>query len=80
MARKAVSVAWAALLLQGVALPAAAQEKGGPPPALVAVSEIREGMIAPRTEFVGTVYYPEVSEISSEVSGIVVKASFEEGD
>ncbi|NNG46164.1 MAG: efflux RND transporter periplasmic adaptor subunit [Deltaproteobacteria bacterium] len=80
MARKAVSVAWAALLLQGAALPAAAQEKGGPPPALVVVSEIREGMVAPRTEFVGTVYYPEVSEVSSEVSGIVVKASFEEGD
>jgi RND family efflux transporter MFP subunit len=79
MARKAVSVAWAALLLQGAALPAAAQEKGGPPPALVAVSEIREGMITPRTEFVGTVYYPEVSEVSSEVSGIAVKVSFEEG-
>lgn len=80
MGRNAVSVAWGVLLLLGAALPAVAQEKGGPPPALVAVSEIREGMITPRTEFVGTVYYPEVSEVSSEVSGIVVKASFEEGD
>jgi len=79
MATKAVSVAWAALLLLGVALPAAAQEKGGPPPALVAVSEIREGVIIPRTEFVGTVYYPEVSEVSSEVSGIAVEVSFDEG-
>ena len=78
-ARKAVSVAWGVLLLLGAALPAVAQEKGGPPPALVAVSEIREGMITPRKEFVGTVYYPEVSEVSSEVSGIAVKVSFEEG-
>ncbi len=78
-ARKAVTVAWAVLLLLGAALPAAAQEKGGPPPALVAVSEIREGMIDPQAEFVGTVYYPEVSEVSSEVSGSVVEVRFEEG-
>ena len=79
MARKAVSVAWGVLLLLGAALPAVAQEKGGPPPALVTVSEIREGMVDPEAEFVGTVYYPEVSEVSSEVSGIAVKVSFEEG-
>jgi RND family efflux transporter MFP subunit len=36
-------------------------------------------VITPRTEYVGTVYYPEVSEVSSEVSGIAVKVSFEEG-
>lgn len=78
-ARKTVTFAWAALLLLRAALPAAAQEKGGPPPALVAVSGIREGTITPRTEFVGTVYYPEVSEVSSEVSGIAVKVSFDEG-
>jgi len=78
-ARIAVTVAWAALLLPGAVLPAAAQEKGGPPPALVTVSEIREGMVDPETEFVGTVYYPEVSEVSSEVSGSVVEVRFEEG-
>jgi RND family efflux transporter MFP subunit len=78
-ARKAGSIAWGVFLLLGAALPAVAQEKGGAPPALVTVSEIREGMINPRTEFVGTVYYPEVSEVSSEVSGSAVKVTFDEG-
>jgi RND family efflux transporter MFP subunit len=79
-ARKAETISWVVLLLLGVALPTAAQEKGGPPPALVTVSEIREGMVDPEAEFVGTVYYPEVSEVSSEVSGSVVNVNFDEGD
>ncbi len=78
-ARKVVTVAWGVLLVLGNALPAGAQEKGGPPPALVTISEVREGMVDPKMEFVGTVYYPEVSEVSSEVSGNVVEVSFEEG-
>jgi membrane fusion protein (multidrug efflux system) len=78
-ARKAETITWAALLLLGTALPAAAQDKGGPPPALVAVSEVREGMVVPESEFVGTVYYPEVSEVSAEVSGRAVEVSVEEG-
>ena len=78
-AGKVVTVAWGVVLLLGAALPAAAQEKGGPPPALVTISEVREGMVDPQVEFVGTVYYPEVSEVSSEVSGSVVEVRFEEG-
>lgn len=59
---------------------ARAQEPQGPPPALVAVSEVREGRIAPQTEFVGTVYYRQVSEVASEVSGRVEQARVDEGD
>lgn len=70
--------AWVLVLLMAAAL-ANAQDKGGPPPALVTVSEIREGMIAPETEYVGTVFYPEVSEVSSEVTGGVVEVRIEEG-
>ena len=75
------TAAWVLVLLLAAVAPASAQDqgKGGPPPALVTVSEIREGMVDPEAEFVGTVYYPEVSEVSSEVSGIAVKVSFEEG-
>ncbi len=73
------TAAWAVLLLLGAARPAPAQEKGGPPPALVTVKEVREGMVDPVTEFVGTVYYPEVSEVSTEVSGSVVEVRFDEG-
>jgi membrane fusion protein (multidrug efflux system) len=79
-ARKAETISWVVLFLLGVALPTAAQEKGGAPAALVTVSEIREGMVDPEAEFVGTVYYPEVSEVSSEVSGSVVNVNFDEGD
>ncbi len=79
--KKTAAFASSLALLLGAVLPAAAQEpgKGGPPPALVTVSEVREGMIAPEREFVGTVFYPEVSEVSAEVTGGVVSAEIEEG-
>lgn len=58
-----------------------AEEKnaGGQPPAIVVVSEISTGMIAPESEFVGTVYYREVSDLAAEVSGKVEETQFEEG-
>ncbi len=46
----------------------------------VVVSEITTGMIAPEKEFIGTIYYPEVSEVSAEVSGTVDTILFEEGE
>lgn len=52
----------------------------GPPPAMVVVSTINSGKIAPDAEFIGTVYYREVSEVASEVSGKVKTVNFEEGD
>ena len=77
--RNLVSAALAIFLLLGSVSSPGAQEGGGPPPALVAVSAVREGMVVPRAEFVGTVYFPEVSEVSSEVNGSVMQVSFEEG-
>lgn len=58
-----------------------AQDKktGGIPPAKVVVEAVRTGMLAPHAEFVGTVYYAEVSDVSSEVSGKVEKVLYEEG-
>ncbi len=51
----------------------------GPPPANVAVSVIKSGKVAPQTEFIGTVFYEEVSDIASELSGLVEVVRFEEG-
>ena len=56
------------------------QEKPkGPPPANVAVSVIKSGEVAPQTEFIGTVFYEEVSDVASELSGLVEVVRFEEG-
>jgi RND family efflux transporter MFP subunit len=36
-------------------------------------------MMTPTAEFIGTVFYPEVSEVASELDGIVEKYRFDEG-
>lgn len=51
----------------------------GMPPANVVVSEVRSGMLSPQTEFVGTVYYKELSDVASEVDGLIEAVNFEEG-
>lgn len=59
----------------------AAQEKQQPgiPPAQVVVSDVTSGFIAPEGGFIGTVYYQEVSDVASEVSGLAEEVRFEEG-
>ena len=49
------------------------------PPAQVVVSDVKTGMVAEESDFIGTVYYVEVSEVASEVNGKVERVSFEEG-
>ncbi len=49
------------------------------PPANVVVSPVISGTINPKEEFIGTVYYPEVSDVSAEVSGTVKTIAFQEG-
>lgn len=79
MGRNAAAVAGGLLLL--VLVPCARGQEGkGPPPALVAVSEVREGAVAPTVEIVGSIAYREVSDLSSEVSGKVLEVRVEEGD
>ena len=67
------------LMLLVVPLHAQEKQPRGMPPAKVVVSEVKRGMIAPESEFVGTVYYTEVSDVASEVSGVVEWVFFEEG-
>lgn len=76
-------VFFAALLLSLFAVPSVHAQKGGqpqgPPPAKVVIAEAREGTITPSTEFVGTVYYREVSDTATEVEGTVEAVFFDEG-
>lgn len=79
MGRNGAAAVWTVLLLTLVPC-ARGQEGKGPPPALVAVSEVREGAVAPTVEMVGSIAYREVSDLSSEVSGKVLEVMVEEGD
>ncbi len=67
------------ILLYSSALYAQEKKQQGMPPAQVVVSEVSTGMVAPEAEFVGTVYYQEVSDVACEVDGKVEEVSFEEG-
>lgn len=62
--------------------PSFAQEKSPPnmPPAPVVVAEVRAGEIQKEAEFVGTVHYPQVSDVAAEVRGMVQGIHFEEGE
>lgn len=55
------------------------EKQQGMPPAKVVVSDVKTGMMSPENEFVGTVFYQEVSEVASEVEGLVQTVQFEEG-
>ena len=52
---------------------------GTMPPAMVVLGDVQEGEIAPQGEFIGTVYFEEVSRVAAEVRGKVIKVLFEEG-
>lgn len=74
---------YALLILIGAFHPpvvARAQSKPpGPPPANVSTSNVASGNVAPQAEFIGTVFFEEVSEVAAEISGVVEKVHFEEG-
>ena len=55
--------------------------KGGPPmrPGIVSVAEIRQGESQPMSDFVGTVFFAQVSDVAAEVAGRANVVTFEEG-
>ena len=60
--------------------PVQGQEKpNGPPPAIVVTAPVRSGSVASHSEFIGTVYYQEVSDVAAEVSGLAESIRYEEG-
>lgn len=68
-----------ALLLAAASGAYAADAPQGPPPALVAVEAVRAGKAEPMAEFVGSVAYHAVSDVASEVAGVVVEVNYDEG-
>jgi len=54
-------------------------QRQGPPPARVVTATARSGEVRPQFTYVGSVYFPEVSEVAAEVAGRVDSYNFEEG-
>jgi RND family efflux transporter MFP subunit len=67
------------ILFSASNLSAQGAKPGVSPPAAVVVSEVKDGFVAPEAEFVGTVFYLEVSDVAAEVNGRIEVVSFEEG-
>lgn len=59
-----------------------AKERGpvAMPPAKVVIAGVTSGMVAPQSNFVGTVFYQEISDVASEANGMVEGVSIEEGE
>ena len=71
----------AIVLALALPLTATAQDKKSQAPqgSLVVTTVSKADTVTPRSDFVGSVYFPEVSETASEVSGRVLDVHFEEG-
>ncbi|WP_319584550.1 efflux RND transporter periplasmic adaptor subunit [uncultured Pseudodesulfovibrio sp.] len=61
------------------AIPALAQQGGGRPPSPVVTAKVTSGDMAPQTEFIGTVYFSEISNVAAEVEGKVVSLDVADG-
>jgi RND family efflux transporter MFP subunit len=56
------------------------QEKAkGPPPSLIKVAPVEAGQVIPQAEFIGTVFYQEVSDVAVEIEGLIDAIYFEDG-
>lgn len=58
----------------------AEQKQSAPPPMLIEVAQVTQGESEPLVERIGTVRYARVSRVASELSGLVEKIHFTEGD
>ncbi len=78
--RKTIIWFMSVFLLISLCLSNLMAQQAGQQPAKVVVSEIKGGVIVPEAEFVGSVFYQEISDVASEVSGRVEDVNFEEGE
>ena len=76
---KIITALFIFILMFSFSVHAQEEKQGGMPPAIVVVSEVASGMVAPQAEFVGTVFFREVSDVACEVDGKVEIVDFEEG-
>ncbi|PLX98236.1 MAG: efflux RND transporter periplasmic adaptor subunit [Desulfuromonas sp.] len=83
---KILIVGLALLLISVSAVAAEGGKEGGgqaqnaPPAMLVAVEKIVEGTAEPSQQMVGTVFYSRVSNVASEVGGLVASVAINDGD
>jgi len=61
-----------------ISAPVLAQQ-GERPPSPVVVDKVTTGDMAPQTEFIGTVYFTEISNVAAEVDGKLVSINVQEG-
>jgi RND family efflux transporter MFP subunit len=54
--------------------------RNGPTASVVKISEVVLGTMRPTAEFVGTVFYQEVSDVASEIDGLAEVVRVEDGD
>jgi len=80
MRHKIITALFIFILMFSFSVHAQEEEKGGMPPAIVVVSEVVSGIVAPQAEFVGTVFFSEISDVACEVDGKVESVGFEEGE
>lgn len=59
--------------------PAFAQKPGERPPSPVIVDKVTSGDMAPQSEFIGTIYFTEISDVASEVTGKVAEILVTDG-
>lgn len=70
---------WIVLFLFTSILPASAQKSGERPPSPVVTAKVTTGEVVPQGEFIGTVYFTEISDVASEVDGKAVSVNVEDG-
>ena len=63
-----------------MATSAGAQRPAFGGPAKVVVDNVREGVLTPRQRFPATVFFKQVSDVATEISGKVIEVTFEEVD
>ncbi|XXJ20519.1 efflux RND transporter periplasmic adaptor subunit [Desulfovibrio caledoniensis] len=76
--RKVLESAVVLCLMMLLAVPASAQQ-GERPPSPVVTAKVTSGDMAPETEFIGTVYFSEISNVAAEVEGKVVSLDVQDG-
>ena len=69
-----IKFTWLTIVLAALlfAAPAHAQKPGERPPSPVVTDKVTSGDMAPQSEYIGTVFFTEISNVASEVIGKVV--------
>lgn len=82
LATIAITMAVALFTLVNICLPQgnnSKNQKSKTPPLLVTTAEIEEGAIQEMTDFVGSTYFSRVSEVATDIEGLVREINFAEG-